>query len=132
MARYRLIAMLLAAGLWMASPAWAALFQAGEAGILLQWDPNHQQLANGQVIPAASPVNLTGYTVQMVFRLNTNSSNQVRTCTVAANGMTASYVMTATDFPAGGNYYIEFIATAGSTTVRKSPIINISVGPALQ
>jgi hypothetical protein len=103
--------------------SFAALFQAGEAGIGIQWQPNATGTAN--------PISLGPFIVTMQFEPNNApQSKQTRPCVVSQDGLTALYTITAADFPAQGQYYVQFIAVQGST-VRKSPVITISVGPSL-
>src|SRR5689334_22017886 len=58
-------------------------FYAGEAGIVITWDPG---------------VNIAGYTVTLYYRWGNSGAAQSRPCTVAGNGASCSYTITANDF----------------------------------
>jgi hypothetical protein len=113
-------------------------FQAGEAGVGIEWLPNCVTNAVNPQVPCtlvANPISLSGYTVTLAFApANNPTATEDRSCMVGTDptyGSDCTYIEAATDFPTPGLYDIQFIAVNGSTT-RKSPIQNISVGPSLQ
>lgn len=113
----------------MPAYALAAQFQAGESGIGLTWQAN--------TATTATPISLSGSNVTMVFEpANNPSSQQTRTCLVQSDGNSCIYITTTSDFPVAGlitqYFYVQFIATYGDGTVRKSPVSQLAVGPSLQ
>lgn len=99
-------------------------FQAGEAGLQITWVPNESS--------NPVPVSLTGLTVNMIYGLSGNNVNTVKSCTVAADGLSASYTTSASDFATAGTYNVQFTAAGGGGAIfRKSPVQTLVVRPNL-
>ncbi|MFZ0889971.1 MAG: hypothetical protein WA005_16110 [Candidatus Binataceae bacterium] len=99
------------------------LFQAGEAGLTIQWIPNRPSAAN--------PISLSGATVVMRALKYPGGTATSLSCVVAGDGLSATYTMASTDFPAPGIYQLQFVATLSSSSIRKSPVRQIEVGESL-
>jgi len=124
-----ILALLLLGGLLTSSPygeiarAGEPLFQAGEAGLTIQWIPNYPGASN--------PISLAGATVVMRALKYPGGTATSLSCTVAGDGLSATYTMASTDFAAPGIYQIQFVATFNSASIRKSPLKQLEVGESL-
>lgn len=67
---------------------------------------------------ANGPVDLTGATVKVWWRLQSGGTEKSGTCTIvdAANGV-VEYAWAAGDTDTAGDYYVEFVATFGIATM---------------
>lgn len=118
MMRNIIVGTLLVCCLWVGA-ARAQSIQAGEAGVVIVWQPN----ATG----AGNPISLTGLTVMMSYGIQ-GSAIKLVPCTVANDGLSASYTIVAGDFPKPGTYSLQFQASGGGgAIVRKSPIGSLTV-----
>jgi hypothetical protein len=117
-----LIAVLLLALIW-APASWAISWQAGEAGIQIVWRPNVANSGN-------APFNMSTATVTVLWQLGDEPS-QSRPCLVSADGQSATYILTATDFTIPGTYHAQFEAWFNGQLIRKSPIFTATVNQSI-
>jgi len=118
----------------LAVPAWPYSFQQGEAGIQIIWQPN----LNNEARPT---FNLTGSTVSFIYRsgplpaqatqLPLTPPSVVKTCQILNGGISAIYIIQATDFVLPGTYHVQFVAYYNGHLIRKSSIQTVTVNPSL-
>ena len=98
--------------------------QAGEIGVSVNIFP--------YALPIPSnPVNLTGATCVLAVQ-NPQGNLTTLSLTVSSDGSYAYRLTLATDFPVGGEYEIQLLATFPDTTELKSPIQSLPIGLALE
>jgi hypothetical protein len=97
--------------------------QAGDVGLPIRWYPNADQ--------SAQPFSLSGATVVMRVAKYPGGAPASLTCVVASDGSFAERETTATDFPAGGRYLVQFVASFGDGSIRRSAAIQAEVGESL-